>query len=619
MTRRIVLILLLFCGAVFAEVAQASIPPNYGFYTLNPEHSDGPLVLGWAQQRIEEKLGRGMVAVPSGQGRVYLGWRLLKTDPESITFNVYRATAGAGAVKLNAKPLRKTTDFMDADPPLDRENAWWVRPVLNGQEQEACGRSVLPAKAPEQQYKAISLRDDISIQSIHKVGIGDLDGDGEYDFVVKRPGGAVDPGKVLRSPGTFKVEAYRSNGTFMWRRNLGWSIQLGTWYSPMVVYDLDGDGKAEVALKTGEGDPRDKNGQVLTGPEYCSVWDGETGEQIARVDWISRGKPSDWGDLGGNRMNRNMMGVAYLDGKTPSLLVIRGIYGLMKMDAWYLRDKRLHKAWSWSNRTSGWKYQGQGQHSIHVADIDGDGCDEILNGSIAIDNDGRIMWSTGLGHGDRFYVTDVDPDRPGLEVWYSYEDPHPQNGVSLWDAHTGDLIFGTREETRDNQIGRALAADIDASSPGMECWGDKFFFSAKGKNLGSNVPPLNGLVWWDADLLRELENSGSVSKWRGAVLTTGIEGSVMAWADILGDWREEIVTYVPGGELRIYTTVIPAADRRVCLMQDSLYRLDVALEAMGYQQLPMTSYYLGVSGIASADAMSVVPNAAQVRKSDARE
>ena len=611
--RRIVLIVLLFCAAAFAAVTQGAIPPNYSAYTLNPEYTGEPLVLGWAEQRIEEKLGRGMVAVPSGQGKVYLGWRLLKTDPESIAFNIYRSTTGGKAVKLNAEPLRKTTDFVDANPLIDRENAWWVRPVLNGKEQEASGRAVLPANPPQRQYKSFNVQDDISTRSIHKIGIGDLDGDGEYDFVIKRPGGAVDPGRVRRSPDTFKVEAYKSDGTFMWRKDLGWSIELGTWYSPMVVYDFNGDGKACVALKTGEGDPRNENGQVLTGPEYCSVWDGETGEEIARVDWIPRGKPSDWGDNEGNRMNRNMMGVAYLDGKTPSLLVIRGIYGLMKVDAWYLRDKQLHKAWSWSNQTSGWKYQGQGQHSIHVADIDGDGCDEILNGSIAIDNDGRIMWSTGLGHGDRFYVTDVDPDRPGLEVWYSYEDPHPQNGVSLWDARTGDLIFGTREETRDDQIKRVLTADIDPSSPGMECWGDKFFFSAKGKSLGSDVPPRNGLVWWDADLLRELENRGTVSKWRGPVLTRGIQGSVMAWADILGDWREEIVTYVRG-ELRIYTTVIPAVDRRICLMQDPLYRLDVAFKAMGYDQPPMTSYYLGVSGADSPKATPIIQKTAQPAK-----
>ena len=394
----------------------------------------------------------------------------------------------------------------------------------------------------------------------------------------------------------------------------------------MIVYDFDGDGKAEVALKTGEGDPRGESDRVLTGPEYCSVWNGETGEEITKVDWIPRGNISDWGDTSGNRASRHMMGVAYLDGKTPSLLVIRGIYGLMKMDAWYLHDKQLHKVWSWSNQTSGWKYQGQGQHNIHVADIDGDGCDEILNGSIAIDNDGRIMWSTGLGHGDRFYITDVDPERPGLEVWYSYEDPHPQNGVSLWDARTGELIFGTREETRDNQIRFVFTADIDPSIPGMECWGDKFFFSAKGKNLGSPAPPDNEPIWWDGDLLREMIRGGdfqspeiSIFKYKGPTLTSGIEGRIIMMADILGDWREELITYVRG-ELRIYTTVIPAVDRRVCLMQDPLYRLDVAFRAMGYEHVPMTSYYLGVSPADSAKATPIIQKTEQAKKkSDAEE
>lgn len=626
-------IVLLFCVAVCAAAEPASIPPNYSVYTLNPLYRENP-TLGWAKQRIEEKLGRGMVAVPTGQGKVYMGWRLLKSDPESIAFNVYRSTTGGGAVKLNAEPIRKTTDFVDANAPLDRENTWWVRPVLNGKELEASGRAVLPANPPERQYISFKLRDDISGRGIHKVGIGDLDGDGEYDFVIKRPMGVVDPDRARRSPDTFKVEGYKNDGTFLWRNDLGWSIELGTWYSPMIVYDFDGDGKAEVAIKTSEGDHRREDGRVLTGPEYCSIWNGETGEELTKVDWIPRGNLSDWGDTSGNRACRHMMGVAYLDGKTPSLLVIRGIYGLMRMDAWYLHDKQLHKAWSWSNQTSGWKYQGQGQHNIHVADVDGDGCDEILNGSIAIDNDGRIIWSTGLGHGDRFYVTDVDPERPGLEVWYSYEDPHPQNGISLWDARTGDLIFGTREETGDNQIKEAFTADIDPNSRGMECWGDRFFFSAKGKNLGSNVPPQDELVWWDADLLWEFIRGGrfwspdiSIVKYKGPTLTSGIEGMIIMMADILGDWREELITYVRG-ELRIYTTVIPAVDRRVCLMQDPLYRLDVAFRAMGYEQVPMTSYYLGVGPApalvfrqenAGDSAKPIIQKTAQAEKSDAQK
>lgn len=592
MVEKIVLtVVLLFYTVVFTAVAQASIAPNYSAYTLNPEYTGKPSVLGWAEQRIEEKLGRGMSAVSMGQGKVYLSWRLLKSEPENIAFNIYRSTAGGEAVKLNAEPIHKTTDFVDANPQLDRENAWWVRPVLNSTEQEASGRAVLPANQPEQQYISFKLRDDVSGRGIHKIGIGDLDGDGEYDFVITRPAGRVDPGRARRNPDTFKVEGYKNDGTFLWRNDLGWSIELGTWYSPMVVYDFNGDGKAEVALRTSEGDHRQEDGRVLAGPEYCSVWNGETGEEIAKVDWIPRGNLSDWGDTTGNRASRHMMGVAYLDGKTPSILVIRGIYGLMKADAWFLKGNELHKAWSWSNQTSGWRYQGQGQHSIHVADIDSDGCDEILNGSIAIDNDGRIMWSTGYGHGDRFYVTDVDPQRPGLEIWYSYEDPHPQNGVSLWDARTGDLIFGTREDIRDNEISQALVGDIDPSYPGMECWADRFFFSAKGEIIEGDIPPLNGLVWWDADLLREFQTRRRVSKWKGPVLTS-IQGRVMNWADLIGDWREEIVTYI-NGELRIYTTTIPAVDRRVCLMQDTVYRLDVAFKAMGYDHVPMTSYYLG--------------------------
>jgi len=569
------------------------IPPNYDFYTLNPEYAGTPPVLGWAENRVEERLGRGLTAIPLMEGGAYLSWRMLKTDPESVAFNVYRSTPGESPVKLNKSPIKKTTDYVDTRPSMSMENAWWVRPIVNGRELDASNRAVLPAHAPTRPYRAIPLRGELAFQSVGKIGIGDLDGDGEYDFVLKRPRSMVDPGRARRSPDTFKIEAYKNDGTFLWRKDLGWSVELGIWYSPMVVWDFNGDGKAEVALKTGEGDPRDGNGRVLSGPEYCSVLNGETGDEIARVDWIPRGNSSDWGDEKNNRMNRNLMGVAYLDGKTPSLLVLRGTYGLMKMDAWLLMGKELKKVWSWSNQTSGWRYQGQGSHTIHVADIDGDGCDEILNGGLAIDQDGRICYSNGMGHADRFYVTDVDPLRPGLEAVYCFEDPHPKNGLSLWDVRTGECIAGTGEETRDNQMGECLTADIDSENPGMEWWGEQFFFSAAGKSLGDSVPPSDGLVWWDQDMLRELQSQGRIAKWRGPVLAPSIEGNVLIWADISGDWREEIVTF-KNNELRIYATVIPAVDRRICLMQDPLYRFDVAFKAMGYDQPPMTGFYLGV-------------------------
>jgi len=637
------MVLLAFAAVITATAQQqqptpeapppSSIAPNFSHYTLNP--NPRPTALGWAKERIEEKLGRGVSALRTPEG-VYLGWRLLKSDPADVAFNVYRSTAGGGPVRLNAEPVRQTTDFVDAKAPPDRENSWFVRAVVGGSEQEPSVRATLAANSPVRQYRAFKIRDDLPAASIDKVTVGDLDGDGEYDFVVKRPAGVIDPSFLTRhSPDTFKIEAYKSDGTFLWRRDLGWSIQLGIWFSPFQVADLDGDGRAEVAIKTGEGDPRDHNGQVLTGPEYLSVWDGLTGKDIDRTDWIPRGKLTDWGDYSGNRSNRHMMAVAYLDGRTPSVVIFRGTYGLMKAEAFFLKDRKLHKVWSWTNERAGWRYQGQGQHAVHVADLDGDGADEVLNGSIAIDSDGRTMWSTGNGHGDRFYVTDIDPARPGLEVWYTYEDPHPRNGVGLWDARTGNLIFGTDEETQDNQVGSGLVADVDPAHPGMEVWAERFFYTAKGERLPGPVPPQQGLVWWDADPLRELHtfgrrggggapgqgagpaptgqggattpqpgagpaggassfmSSSAVSKWKGSVLTEGIQGRHMLWGDITGDWREEIVTFAEG-EVRIYGSTIPAADRRVTLMQDPLYRSEVRLVVQGYTHVPVTSYYLGV-------------------------
>jgi rhamnogalacturonan endolyase len=574
------------------------IPPNLSFYAVDPLYKPG-VPLGWASTRITETLNRGLIAAPLEGGRVYLSWRFLQSDPADMTFNVYRATGAAAPSRLNLQPVRRTTDFIDGLASRDREHTWWVAPVVNGREQAPSERVSLPAQSSVRPYRGIKLRDDV--RSVDRVGIGDLDGDGEYDFIVKHPAGRIDPGRRVPSTDTYKIDAYNGRtGEFIWRIDLGWNINHGIWFSPMVVRDLDGDQKAEVCMRTApfaatreqafdQGRPF-----VLDGPEYLACHNGETGAEIDHVDWIERGQVTDWADRSGNRSSRHMLGVGYLDGKTPSVLVVRGTYGLMKMDAWMLRNRKLEKVWRWTNERAPFKYQGQGQHSIKVGDIDGDGADEILNGSIAIDNDGRTMWSTGLGHGDRFYLSDIDPGRPGLEIWYTIEDPHPQNGVSLWDALTGSLIFGTKEAINDNQVAGGLAGDIDPSYAGMECWGDRFFYTSQGEALPAPVPPQDELVWWDADPLREIHSRETITKWKGATLGT-TQGVVQHVADILGDWREEIVTFLQG-ELRIYTTSIPAADRRVALMQDPLYRNDVTHRSMGYPHVPMTSYFLGQGG-----------------------
>jgi rhamnogalacturonan endolyase len=577
------------------------IPPNLNFYAMDPLYKAGT-PLGWAANRIRETLDRGVVAMAAEGGGVHLSWRLLDTDPANARFNVYR-TSSVGEARLNATPIVATTDFVDRGA-TDPNSSWRVAAVVGGRERGASAGDAWTG-APLDRYKAITLRDDV--RSVDRVGVGDLNGDGAYDFVVKHPAGSVDPGRQVPSKESYKIDGYDGKtGAFLWRIDLGWNINHGIWFSPMVVRDLDGDGKAEVCLRTAPyAATREQaldggRGFVLQGPEYLSVYAGDTGREIAKVDWIERGQSEDWADHTGNRSSRHMLGVAYLDGKTPSLLVVRGTYGLMKVDAWTLHNGALQKIWRWTNERQPFKYQGQGQHSIKVGDIDGDGFDEILNGSIAIDNDGRTLWGTGMGHGDRFYLSDIDPTHQGLEIWYTIEDPHPQNGVSLWDAKSGTLLFGAREPSRDNQIAGGLAGDIDPTFPGMEVWGDKFFFTSKGQIIPGTVPPQNELVWWDGDLLRELHSRGSIAKWRGAELGR-TEGAVHQVADLFGDWREEIVTFA-NGQLRVYSTAIRASDRRVTLMQDALYRNDVTHRSMGYPHVPMTGYYLGIRGARPAGA-----------------
>ena len=572
------------------------IPPNLNFYAIDPLYKPGT-ALGWSKVRIDEVLDRGIVVRAVGDRRVYVSWRLLKSDAADAGFNVYRSSAGGPAVKINPRPVTTTTDFVDDNVPLDRANEWWVEPGVKRGDEGQPLRAGLPANPPVQPFASIRLKEDV--RSVDRVAVADLNGDGTYDFVVKHPAGSIDPGRIRPSPDTYKIDGYDGRtGTFLWRIDLGWNINLGIWFSPMIARDLDGDGKAEICVRaappaaTREQAFDGGQGLVLDGPEYLAVYDGTTGKEVDKVDWIERGRATDWADTTGNRSSRHMLGVAYLDGRTPSVLVVRGTYGLMKVDAWTLRGRKLEKIWRWTNERAPFKYHGQGQHSIKTGDIDGDGFDEILNGSIAIDHDGRTMWSTGMGHGDRFYLTDIDPARPGLEIWYTIEDPHPQNGVSLWDARSGSLIFGTREPTRDNQVAGGLVGDIDPTHPGMEVWGDRFFFSARGQPLPGEVPPQSELAWWDADRLRELVSRGSISKWRGETLGR-IEGTIHHVADLAGDWREEIVTFI-GGELRVYSTTIAAADRRVTLMQDPLYRNDATHRSMGYPHVPMTSYYLGM-------------------------
>ena len=589
---------------------------NYYFETLNPGHEPKPQVEGYATERIAEHLTRGLIAAPSPDGNgIHLSWRLLNTDPNGVSFHVYRVVDGKQK-RLTRKAIREVCDYTDhtlSDKPM----CYWITAhdakgkVIDTSEKLTVDKSLLT------HYRSVKLRD--PKMRVGKVAVADLNGDGIYDFIVRTPDSNVDPGMPGTLDGrTYQIEAYLSDGTFLWSKDLGQGIEPGVWYSPFIAYDFNGDGKAEVALKTApETTKRNEKGRVDSGEEYLSVWDGMTGKEIARVDWPERN------DRYGNlvRQNRNQIGMAYLDGKTPYILACRGTYKLMVVDAWELRGEELVRAWRWDGDEENPIIRSMGAHSLVSGDVDNDGRDEILLGSCMIDDNGTALWSAGLGHPDKAYLTDIDPNRPGMEVYLCLEPFHTNGrGVCMVDARTGEQVWNIGHETK--HVGNGMVADFDPSYPGLECFAtedkkggssDKYLLTADGKYIrrNENIPPCGGWVWWDGDLSREVlhtpySREEMMELWRNgqpvaqhivkwadkSSVAEGIEGSLQLIADLYGDWREEIVMSLPG-ELRIYTTNNPARDRRVTLMQDAIYRSYVAHRSMGYPQAPVPSYYLG--------------------------
>lgn len=573
---------------------------DYVEFTPLPDPNRKPKVTGFARTRIEEPLDRGLIALPCDDGGVYVGWRFLKQDPQSLAFNVYRRVKQGEARKLNQQPVSTTCDFVDSDPDKDGPSEYFVVPVQDGREGKPSKTVTYAPGDASHDYVAIPLDGDYTFQ---KCGIADLNGDGAYDYVIKQPNANVDPyvNYWKPSPGTFKVEAYLADGTFLWRYDMGWAIEQGIWYSPMVVYDLDGDGRAEVCLKAGEGDPRDEDGRVQSGPEYLLILDGMTGQEQARIAWPKR---EDFPSY--NYASRNQMCVAYLDGKTPSLIVVRGTYNVIQVLAYEYQAGKVREMWKWGDAEEGGRYRGQGAHSMHAVDIDDDGRDEIFLGSAVLDDNGVGLWSTGLGHPDHHYVGDIDPSRPGLEVYYGIETRRvDKNGCCLVDARTGEIIWGLDRPTR-HVHSYGMCADIDGRSPGLECYSSdtdsqkksnwRWLFDAQGNILRDDLDWGFGLrtVYWDADLQREVVRGRSIIKYPSGDRVGQINGSIVAVADVLGDWREELIV-TSGGQLRVYSTTIPARDRRVCLMQDPLYRMDVCIQAMGYTQCPMTTTCLSAN------------------------
>lgn len=597
-------------GIVCCVQGQDPRERHYFYEILAPKHEPKPLVAGFASRRVVESLDRGLYAMPALDGQsVYLSWRLLASDAPNTSFHVYREAVGK-VKRLTKKPLLSTCDFVDEFPVA--EAVYWV---------EVVGAAKTVALSDKNEVEIAQLKTYTSIPlktacKAGKIALADLNGDGQYDYVIRTPETNVDPGMPGDTTGkTYQISAYLHDGTYLWTHDMGPGIEPGIWYSPFIVYDFDGDGKSEVAIKSAGTDyVKNEKGRVCGGSEYLSVLNGMTGQEIDRVNWPERN------DRYGNliRQNRNQMGVAYLDGKTPFILAARGTYKLMVVDAWMLSNGRLRKVWRWDGDEENPVVRSMGAHSMVTADVDQDGRDEILLGSCMLDDNGTLLWSSGLGHSDKAYLCKLHPDFPGLQV-FMVSEPKKEDGrgVSVVDAATGKLMWKIGQTTY--HVGDGMVADFDATHAGLECFAsedrkggstDRYLLTANGTRLGVNrvdIPGCRNWIWWDADLLRETfkgdnnrwgagsTTSGktlSVWKWKDKVLTAGIEGDILMMADMEGDWREELITALPG-EIRIYRTNIPATDRRVTLMQDALYRSYIAHRSMGYPQAPVPSFYLG--------------------------
>lgn len=607
------------------------------------------LLAAWAQPRYDysklrmEQLDRGVVAIRQTDGRVFVSWRTLRSDRKAEPFNIYR-----NGLLLNATPLTEGgTCFIDEAPTVDDA----VYRVEGG---ERNGEFTLRSDAPVG-YLPISINKPEGGTSpdgwpydytANDCSVGDVDGDGQYEIIVKWDPTNSHDNAHDGFTGPTLFDCYRLNGHHLWRIDMGRNIRSGAHYVPFIVYDLDGDGYAELMVKTADG-TRDakgniigdatadyrygadtpqkrlpKRGRILEGPEYISVFSALTGEVLDTKPYIpERGNLSDWGDDRGNRSERYLAAVGYLDGEHASAIFCRGYYTRTVLAAWDWDGHELKRRWVFDTNVEPWHdYAGQGNHNLRVADVDGDGCDEITYGSMAIDNDGRGLYNTRMGHGDAIHLMAFDPSTDRLQVWDCHE--NRRDGSDFRDAATGQVLF---QIPSSSDVGRAMAADIDPVNPGVEMWSSDshgirnikgelvcqtsdaadpqhsqhLMFNGRGLSI-------NFGIWWDADLLRELLDHETVSKfdWENrqvidiqyfdGTFNNGTKSTPCLSADLLGDWREEVlIRNHESTELRLYSTTIPTPYRIDCLMQDVPYRLSVATENVGYNQPPEPGFYLG--------------------------
>jgi rhamnogalacturonan endolyase len=587
-----------------------------------------------------EDLDRGLVAVKMGGG-VYVGWRMLGYEYDEIASNVVYELYRDGA---KIATVADSTNYLD--PMGTSASSYAVSAVIRG---NACPKSE-PVEPWDQNYLTIPLEPPPTgphggSYTANDASTGDLDGDGKLDIVLKwDPSNAQDNSKAGVTDDVF-VDGYTLAGKRLFRIDLGPNIRAGAHYTQLSVYDLDGDGKAEVACKTAPGtkdgtgktlslgpaasdddskEYRNADGYVLTGPEYLTVFEGATGKELATAEYpVPRGTVSSWGDSYGNRVDRFNGGVAFVSdmgaGKAasgrPSIITGRGYYTRLTVSAYNYRDGKLTKNWIYDSQTS-LAPDGAGAHSEMAGDGDGDGAQEIITGAVTIGSEGALRCHTGLGHGDALHVGELVKGKP-LAVFTVHE------GAGGYDVHDVATCKTYVAVTGGDDNGRGVADYIEPSNTAAAAFWSATapdrYSALDGKSLGDKPGSTNFLVYWDADESRELEDGTNITKFGGGTLqgcngcssNNGTKSTPSLTADLLGDWREEIIWRESNSRaLRVYTTTAVTQRRIYTLMHDPTYRAQVSFEQSAYNQPPHVGFHIG-AGMADPPVpdIRVVPRA----------
>ena len=620
----------------------------------------------------EERLDRGVVAIQTPQG-VFTSWRVLPSDADDAVYTLLR-----DGKPISALDASVGSNYLDRDGKSDSVYAV----EYNGDVSPAAtvwkdGYLTLTLDLPDEQ----TMPDGSTCQyTPNDMSCGDLDGDGRYELIVKwQPSNAKDNAQSGYTGTTF-IDAYTLEGKKLWRIDLGVNIRSGAHYLPYLVYDFDGDGKAELICKTADGtvdgqgrvigapvagsqsalprempknapvgrfdssrnsqlathasvaDYRDGGGRVLDGPEFLTVFNGETGAAVCTIDYpaprtvrkLDRFAADGWGDNYGNRCDRFLACAANLDGKNTSAVFCRGYYTAVYVMALDFDGKNLKLRWLHKSETPGEGLYGEGNHNLAVGDLDGDGKDEIVYGSAALDDNGTTLYRTGLGHGDALHLfastmpqDDEAPQpapiessrnsqlatRDSLYVFDVHESKAAEYGMEVRSAD-GKILWGVHAGF---DVGRGLAADVDPDNLGYEVWSYAAdgLWSLDGKKISDRRPSQNFRIYWDGDLQDELFDRGNIDSWKNGRLATfwkinhskainGTKANPNLQADLLGDWREEVILYNAENpaQINIFSTTIPTSYRVNCLMIDHVYRMSIVWQNVGYNQPPHLGRYL---------------------------